>query len=151
MSPCTCVGFPGATSHRALSGSISFEELVTQQAVYPTFRHGKGIKVERDQLEFLDGSGLNTLAEWSRMVGNEIAYVPQRLVAQMILNGGNTDGSANAYDGCPFFVSPVRSYMRSAMRMYGDSPLENRAMTHSSPASQFKTRHSICAKSIITN
>jgi hypothetical protein len=89
------------------SGSISFEELVTQQTVYPTFRHGKGIKVERDQLEFLDGSGLNTLAEWSRMVGNEIAYVPQRLMAQMILNGGNTDGSANAYDGCPFFVNPV--------------------------------------------
>ncbi len=86
------------------TGAITFEELATQQAVYPTFRHGKGIKVSRDQLEFLNGTGLNALAEWSRMIGNEIAYYPQRLMAQMILNGANTDGSANAYDGVPYFA-----------------------------------------------
>ena len=86
------------------SGVISFEELATQTAEYPVFRHGKGIKVHRDQLEDLDGTGLNILAEWSSQIGNEMAYYPQRLAAQLLLNGANTDGSANAYDGIPFFA-----------------------------------------------
>ena len=88
------------------TGSITFEELATVQAVYPTFRHADGIKVQKDQLRFLKGNGLDALSEWSRQVGNEIAYVPQRLMAQMILNAGAVDGSATAYDGCPFFCSP---------------------------------------------
>ena len=86
------------------TGAIEFENLVTQTAEYPTFRHGAGIKVQRDQLEDLDGTGLNALSAWSAQVGNETAYYPQRLMAQLLLNGANTDGSANAYDGVPFFT-----------------------------------------------
>jgi hypothetical protein len=86
------------------SGRLGFEELVTQTAEYPTFRHGRGIRVHRDQLEDLDGTGLDILGKWSALIGNEIAYVPQRLGTQLILNGANTDGSANAYDGQPFFA-----------------------------------------------
>jgi hypothetical protein len=89
------------------SGSITFEELAVQQTVYPTYQHAGGIKVQRAQLKFLSGNGLNVLSEWSRQIGNEIAYYPQRLMAQLILNGANNDGSANAYDGVPFFVSPT--------------------------------------------
>jgi hypothetical protein len=85
------------------SGVISFEDLVTQTVEYPVLRHGKGIKVQRDQIEDLDGTGLNALAEWSSEMGNEMAYYPQRLASQLILNGANTNGSANAYDGLPFF------------------------------------------------
>ena len=86
------------------SGDITFEDMVTQTVEYPTFRHGKGIKVHRDQIEDLDGKGLNFLAEWSSQIGNEIAYYPQRLAAQLILNGANTDNTANAYDTVPFFA-----------------------------------------------
>lgn len=86
------------------SGDLLFENLVTQTAEYPTFRHGKGIIIQRDQLEDLDGTGLDQAAEWSSQAGNEIAYYPQRLSAQLFLNGANTDGSANAYDGVPFFA-----------------------------------------------
>ena len=85
------------------TGRLGFEDLVTQTAEYPTFRHGRGIQVHRDQLEDLDGTGLDILAKWSENIGNETAYYPQRLFAQLILNGANTDGSANAYDGLPFF------------------------------------------------
>lgn len=85
-------------------GGITFEEMVTQTVEYPTYRHGKGIKVHRDQIEDLDGTGLNFLAEWSAQIGNEIAYYPQRLAAQLILNGANTDASATAYDTVPFFA-----------------------------------------------
>lgn len=86
------------------SGGLTFEDLVTQTVEYPTFRHGKGIKVQRDQIEDLDGTGLNVLAEWSKQIGNDTAYYPQRLAAQLILNGANTDGSANAYDNVPYFA-----------------------------------------------
>lgn len=86
------------------TGSIAFENLVTQTAEYPTFRHAKGIKVQRDQIEDLDGTGLNILSDWSMQIGSEMAYYPQRLFSQLLLNGANTDGSANAYDGIPFFA-----------------------------------------------
>ena len=86
------------------TGDIKFESMVAITAEYPTFRHAKGIEVQRDQVEDLDGTGLNQLAKWSENIGNEIAYYPQRLAAQLILNGANTDGSANAYDGVPFFA-----------------------------------------------
>lgn len=86
------------------TGAIEFEGLVTQTAEYPSFRHAKGIKVQRDQIEDLDGTGLNILAEWSMQIGNEMAYYPQRLAAQLIMNGAATDGSANAYDGIPYFA-----------------------------------------------
>lgn len=88
-----------------LTGGMSFESMVTQTAEYPSFRHAKGIIVQRDQLEDLDGTGLNILSEWSSQIGNEMAYYPQRLFSQLLLNGANTDGSANAYDGVPFFAS----------------------------------------------
>lgn len=87
-----------------LTGGMAFEDMVTQTVEYPTFRHGKGIKVQRDQIEDLDGTGLNILGEWSKQIGGDMAYYPQRLAAQMLLNGANTDGSANAYDGVPFFA-----------------------------------------------
>lgn len=86
------------------TGGLSFEGLVTQTAEYPTFKHGKGIKVYRDQIEDLRGTGLDILSSWSSQIGNEMAYYPQRLAAQLILNGANTDGSANAYDTVPYFA-----------------------------------------------
>jgi hypothetical protein len=86
------------------TGALDFEGLVTQTAEYPTFKHGKGITVQRDQIEDLDGTGLNQLSKWSENIGNETAYYPQRLMAQLVLNGAATNGSANAYDGVPFFT-----------------------------------------------
>jgi hypothetical protein len=84
-------------------GVIGFENLVTLTQEFPSFRHARGISVHRDQLEDLNGTGLNSLQSWSTQIGSEIAYYPQRLAAQALLNGANTDGSANAYDSKPFF------------------------------------------------
>jgi hypothetical protein len=84
-------------------GEMEFEGLVAQTVEYPTFKHGKGLKIQRDQLEDLDGTGLDQAAKWSENIGNETAYYPQRLASQAIMNAANTDGSANAYDGQPFF------------------------------------------------
>ncbi len=101
------------------SGGMEFEDMVSQSVEYPTFRHGKGIRINRDQLEDLGGrEGLNIAAKWSANIGNEIAYYPQRMAAQLILNGANTDGSANAYDGVPFFADYTQSNINGTM-VYG--------------------------------
>lgn len=86
------------------TGVMSFENLVSQTVEYPTFRHAKGIRIQRDQFEDLDGTGLSEVAAWSAQIGNETAYYPQRLMAQLLLNGANTDGSAVSYDGVQFFA-----------------------------------------------
>lgn len=86
------------------TGRLGFEDMVTQTAEYPSFRYGRGLSVHRDQIEDLDGTGLDFLGKWSSNIGNESAYLPQRVLAQLLLNGANTDGSANAYDGIPFFA-----------------------------------------------
>jgi hypothetical protein len=87
------------------NGTMTFEDMVTQTAEYPTFHHNKGIRVSVDELKDLDGTGLNQLAKWSENIGNETAYYPQVLAAQLILNGSATDLTANAYDGVPFFTA----------------------------------------------
>lgn len=98
------------------SGAISFEDLVTQSVEYPVLRHGKGIKVQRDQVEDLNGTGLNILAEWSQQIGSDMAYYPQRLGAQLILNGNATDGTANAYDGVPFFTDLSNPHLNNPFK-----------------------------------
>lgn len=91
-------------------GALSFEDMVTQTVEYPVLRHGKGIRVHRDQIEDLNGTGLDILAQWSSQIGGEMAYYPQRLAAQLILNGAATDGSATAYDGKPFFADTTNAH-----------------------------------------
>lgn len=85
-------------------GEMTFENMVALSTEYPSFKHRKGIEAQRDQIEDLDGTGIQILSKWSENIGNEVAYYPQRLSSQLILNGANTDGSANAYDGVPFFA-----------------------------------------------
>ncbi len=85
-------------------GSMTFEGMQTQTVDYLVGKHGTGINVHRDQIEDLDGTGLNTLAEWSAQVGVQSAYYPQKMFSQLILNGAATDGTAAAYDSVPFFA-----------------------------------------------
>jgi hypothetical protein len=86
------------------AGEMSFEGLATQTVEYPTFKMGRGLRLQRDQFEDLDGTGLDEAAQWSGDIGVDIAYSPQRLASQVIMNGANSDGSAQAYDGIQFFA-----------------------------------------------
>jgi len=85
-------------------GSVPFEPLVTQSTELVPQRYAAGIKVNRDQLLDLRGGGLDILQAWSAQIGTKTVYWPQRLMSEIIMNGAATDGSANAYDGVPFFA-----------------------------------------------
>lgn len=82
-------------------GSLSFDELATiTTEFFPAF-YGRGFKMGRLRWEnFLNGSnGLDPLTSWAGAVGKYGAYVPQRQVAQLFLNGANVNG----YDGVSFW------------------------------------------------
>jgi hypothetical protein len=91
-------------------GNVQFDPLVTQSTELVPQRYRSAIEVTKDQLLDLRGGGLDILADWSRQVGAATAgWFPQRLLAELLLNGANTDGSANAYDGVPFFADNTTS------------------------------------------
>jgi phage major head subunit gpT-like protein len=104
-------------------GNMPFSPLVTQTTELVPQTYASAISVRRDQLLDLrngvyGGEGLDILAEWSRQVGYASAYDPQFRTAEFLMNGANTDGSANAYDGLPFFADysaphPVNPYNTS--------------------------------------
>ena len=67
-------------------------------------RYISGISIKRDDLlDLRQAGGLDVLAEWVKQATTKSAYLPQRLLTELLLNGANTDGSATAYDGQPFF------------------------------------------------
>ena len=96
-------------------GNIPFTPLVTQTTELVPARYASATSVKRDQLLDLRGGGLDILSEWAGQVGVQTAYFPQFLAAELLMNGTNADGSANAYDGLPFFSDqsaphPVNPY-----------------------------------------
>lgn len=84
------------------AGDITFEQLVTQTAEYFPALHTDGFRIAKREVMVLDGTGLDALQTIMAQWGALSAYYPQRLSAQIILNGTATDGSANAYDGVPY-------------------------------------------------
>lgn len=92
-----------------LGGTQDFDPLVTQTTELVPQRYKAGISVKKDQLLDLGGSGLDILNEWSSQIGYKSAYFPQRLFAELLMNGANTDGSAAAYDGIPFFADSTQN------------------------------------------
>lgn len=91
------------------SGDITFEQLVTQTAEYFPALHTDGFKISKFEVMALDGTGLDALETIVAGWGALSAYYPQRLSAQLILNGQANDGSANAYDGVPYFQGNATS------------------------------------------
>lgn len=91
------------------AGDITFENLVTQTAEYFPALHTDGFKISKREVMALDGTGLDALETIMSGWGALSAYYPQRLMAQLLLNGTASDGTANAYDGVPFFQGNATS------------------------------------------
>lgn len=91
------------------SGDITFEQLVTQTVEYFPALHTDGFKLSKFEVMALDGTGLDQLQTIMQGWGALSAYYPQRLTAQILLNGAATDGSAVSYDGQPYFSSAFNS------------------------------------------
>lgn len=80
-------------------GSINFDELATiSQEYFPAY-FARGYKIGKLRyMNFLNG-GVDPVGKWAQDIGTYGAYLPQRLLAIAILNGGSVLG----YDGVNFF------------------------------------------------
>ncbi len=101
-----------ATIRNMESGQAHFEDMLAQWTEIENEFASVGLLLKKEQLEDVvnglpGGEGLQMASKWSRDVGQQAAYWPQRLVAQAILAGAAA-GSLS-YDGVPFFsaVHPV--------------------------------------------
>lgn len=80
-------------------GNIEFDTLAQVKQTYTNGNFDAGLKLSRNQMTDLDGKGVDVAGEWSRQIGADIAYFPQREVVTQLLNGE----TGLCYDGLPFF------------------------------------------------
>lgn len=80
-------------------GTLSFDELATVTTEYFPAHFGRATKMGKLKLMNMMQAGLDPLGTWAASVAAYGAYVPQRVLAQTILNGENITG----YDGVNFF------------------------------------------------
>jgi hypothetical protein len=101
-------------------GNIQFDPLVAQSTELVPQVYESAIRVQKDQLLDLRGGGLDTLADWSMQVGAATAgWFPQKILAELLMNGAATDGSAAAYDGVPFFADNTTSTTFAGVSLIG--------------------------------
>lgn len=84
-------------------GNKFYEDVVSQIFSYEHKHAGTGLRLKRDQLQDLDGGGLQIAARWSADVGSLMAYWPQKQAALALKNGHLA--ASLAYDGKAFFAS----------------------------------------------
>lgn len=91
-------------------GQAIFDDIVSQTVEYENENAAAGLKLKKEQLEDLDGNGVQLATHWSRQIGAYSAYWPQKMVAQAILANPVT------YDGLAFFHAshPVNPFNTGA-------------------------------------
>lgn len=91
-------------------GNIEFEDLVAQTTEVEFENAAAGLKVKKEQLEDLDGNGVEIATAWSRQIGGYAAYWPQKMLAAAMLANGPT------YDGQNFFATahPINPFLPGA-------------------------------------
>lgn len=82
-------------------GEQVFDDLVQAYADYEMKAAASGFKIERFKLEDLDGGGVDLAAKWAADIGAQMAYWPQKKLAELIRNGEGA--TALSYDKVPFF------------------------------------------------
>ncbi len=80
-------------------GNVQYDDLAQVKQSYVNGNFAAALKLSQNQLTDLDGHGVDLAAEWSRQVGADIAYFPQREIVKQILNGE----TGLCYDGTAFF------------------------------------------------
>lgn len=91
-------------------GNVEFEDIVSQTTEIENLNAAAGLAVKKEELEDLDGGGVQLASHWSRQMGAYAAYWPQKMLAQAML--ANPIG----YDGKAYFATdhPVNPYNISA-------------------------------------
>jgi len=106
-------------------GNIQYDILAQVKQTYTNGNFAAGTKISKNQLTDLDGKGVDQGAEWSRQIGADIAYFPQREVVTLLLNGE----TGTCYDGKAFFatdhpVNPALPGSSTYSNLFTDLPID---------------------------
>jgi len=87
-------------------GQAKFDDIVAQSTEIENENAAAGLKLKKEQLDDLDGNGIQLATHWSRQMGAYAAYWPQQAVAEAIR------ANPTAYDAKAFFASdhPVNPF-----------------------------------------
>ena len=83
-------------------GQAIFEDIVMNTTEFENQNAVGGLELKKEQIEDLDGNGVDLATHWSRQMGAQAAYWPQKQIAAAIKANPVT------YDTLPFF-SPIGS------------------------------------------
>lgn len=91
-------------------GQMIFDDILMQTVEYENQNAAAGLELKKEQLEDLDGNGVELATHWSRQIGAYSAYWPQKVVAQAIL------ANPTGYDNVAFFANnhPVNPFNTGA-------------------------------------
>lgn len=78
-------------------GNVEFDDIVSATTEMEFENAAGGLKLKKEQLEDVDGNGIDFAAHWARQMGSYAQYWPQKMLAQAIIANGNT------YDGTAYF------------------------------------------------
>jgi len=79
-------------------GQAIFEDIVMQTTEYENENAVGGLELKKEQLEDLDGNGVDLATHWARQMGAQAAYWPQKQIADAIKANPVT------YDGITYFI-----------------------------------------------
>lgn len=83
------------------SGGLDFEDMTVLEHSFEAKGAGKGLKLKKTQFDDLDGNGVYIVSEWSKQIGAQHAYWPQRQIAKLLREGE----TGQAYDKRAFFAN----------------------------------------------
>lgn len=82
-------------------GKMIFEDMISKQTTFSNRNAVSGLRLKKQQLEDLDGGGIDLATKWAADVGAYMAYWPQKLFANALKNGHSA--GSETYDGLTFF------------------------------------------------
>ena len=78
-------------------GNVEFDDIVAMTTEVEHLNAAAGLELKKEQLEDLDGNGIDLAGHWSRQMGAYGAYWPQKMIAQALRD------NPTGYDGVSFF------------------------------------------------
>lgn len=88
-------------------GNVEFEDIVALTTEFESLNAAAGLKLKKEQLEDLDGNGVDLATHWARQMGAYASYWPQKQLAKALL------ANPTSYDQKAFFASdhPVNPFL----------------------------------------
>lgn len=104
-------------------GNVRFDDLVSVTTEVENKDSGTALKLAKNQLEDMDGNGMDLARQWSTDIGHYMAYWPQKQVTHFLKNAHNlvAAGGYTGYDSVAYFSAshPLNPY-KTALGNYAN-------------------------------